>query len=210
MKDDGYRSPEWWGSASEVPQEHQPEYWNDARFNGKNQPVVGVSWYEAAAYARWLTFRVFGEAALRQGRGYRLASEAEHEAAAQGTEGRQYAYGNTYDPLLGNTRDSHIIVTTPVGMYPVTAAAGSAPVFDLTGNVWEWTRSIYRPYPYRPNDGRENETDREASRTRRGGSWGGSADDARAACRSVIRPAYRSDYVGFRLASVLRPPSLNH
>jgi formylglycine-generating enzyme required for sulfatase activity len=73
----------------------------------------------------------------------------------------------------------------------------------MAGNVWEWTRSLHRPYPYRANDGREL-FEGEGSRVVRGGSWRALRDDARCAYREGFDPANRVNFVGFRV--VLRLP----
>ena len=171
---------------------HQPEFWDDSRFNHPAQPVVGVSWFEAQAYCAWL--------AAQTGQAYRLPTEVEWEAAARGRAGRAYAYGQAYDAAHCNTFESHIRRTTPVGVYP----GGQTPegIADLSGNVWEWTSSEYRPYRYDPADGREELEDAAARRVLRGGSWSDDADLAPAASRVSFTPAYRGGNFGFRLVVV--------
>ena len=171
---------------------HQPEFWEDSRFNHPAQPVVGVSWFEAQAYCVWL--------AAQTGQAYRLPTEVEWEAAARGRAGRAYAYGRAYDAARCNTFESHIRCTTPVGVYP----GGQTPegIADLSGNVWEWTSSEYRPYRYDPADGREELEDAAARRVLRGGSWSDDADLAPAASRVSFTPAYRGGNFGFRLVVV--------
>ena len=85
--------------------------------------------------------------------------------------------------------------TTPVGSYPTGASPYHAQ--DMAGNVWEWTSSLYQPYPYRKNDGREN-LDSTESRVLRGGSWNFDSWNARVAFRNVGRPVLL-DFRGFRL-----------
>jgi formylglycine-generating enzyme required for sulfatase activity len=93
--------------------------------------------------------------------------------------------------------------TTPVGVY---SPGGDSPygVTDMAGNVWEWTSSLYRPYPYRPDDGRE---DPEAPGTRvlRGGSWYHVARDARCSCRYLNDPDTFNDRLGFRCVVRVAP-----
>ncbi len=69
----------------------------------------------------------------------------------------------------------------------------------MTGNVWEWTSSLFQPYPYRKNDGRENPNSTD-NRVLRGGSWYGGSRNARAAYRLGDRPDHFYNDVGFRLA----------
>lgn len=87
--------------------------------------------------------------------------------------------------------------TTPVGSYPT----GASPyhVQDMADNVWEWTSSLYQPYPYRKNDGREN-LDSIDNRVRRGGSWNVYPLNARAAFRGGDGPDSLLFDGGFRLA----------
>ncbi|MCB9104304.1 MAG: SUMF1/EgtB/PvdO family nonheme iron enzyme [Anaerolineales bacterium] len=61
---------------------HEPAYWQDSRFNNPAQPVVGVTWFEARAYCRWLS--------AQMGETFDLPSEAQFEAAARGQVGRPY------------------------------------------------------------------------------------------------------------------------
>ena len=100
----------------------------------------------------------------------------------------------------GLTFETHVRATTPVGVFP----DGDSPegVADLAGNVWEWTGSVYSPYRYRADDGRENPEDAEARRVVRGGSWDDDRGDARSACRDDGSPGYRGDGLGLRLVCV--------
>jgi formylglycine-generating enzyme required for sulfatase activity len=187
----------------------QPAFWDDWRFNNPAQPVAGVCWYEARAYCNWL--------AAQTGIDIRLPTEAQREAATRGLEGRHYAYPGDYDPRLCNTFDTHIRRTTPVAVFP----GGETPesTVDLTGNVWDWTSSVYDqerfPYPYRGDDGREepeavDDDGNPARRVLRGGAWDRTRDRARAAYRTWDEPSFRSSNTdggcGFRLV-VCHPPS---
>jgi formylglycine-generating enzyme required for sulfatase activity len=187
----------WYPSGKEVV---GPEYWDDSRFNHPAQPVVGVSWFEVRAYCAWLSAQIECEV--------RLPTEAEWEAAARGERGWQYAYGQEYAAAHCNTFETHVRRTTPIGVFP----DGQTPagITDLSGNVWEWTSSQYRPYPYDPADGREDPVDAEIRRVLRGGSWSGFRYYARAAYRDYGPPDPRFNYDGFRVV-VRRPPShLDH
>ena len=154
-----------------------------------NHPRVNVSWHEAQAFCRWL--------AERRGEDVRLPTEAEWEKAARGPDGKVYPWGDEFDPSRCNTWESEIRQPTAVGSFP----DGRSPyeVLDAAGNVWEWTSSIYRPYPYRADDGREDAA-AEDWRVLRGGSWFDDAGLARAAYRSDYNPPRdRDDYIGFRV-----------
>ena len=95
--------------------------------------------------------------------------------------------------------------TTPVGKY---SPAGDSPygVADMVGNVWEWTSSLYMPYPYQVDDGREDQQSR-APRVVRGGSWYDYQNFARAAFRYRHSPDSRYDPCGFRVVLGAAPGS---
>ncbi len=202
----GYKDKCWWETAEarkwlRGQEEHLPGYWNDMDFNNPVQPVVGVSWFEACAYCRWLT-----ETAAN-GEVFRLPTEAEFEAAARGKQGRMFPYGEEFDASRCNTREGHVGRTTPVGIFANATPEG---VFDLSGNAFTWTLSIFDqekfPYPYRSDDGREDISATDVYRVLRGGSWNNLQDLARAVFRYDIHPAGRNFNIGFRVV-VFRPPS---
>lgn len=170
----------------------QPNNWH-SQLTKHDHPVVNVSWRDASAYAAWL--------AKTTSHPWRLPSEAEWEKAARwdGRTARIYPWGDTFDQSRCNTHESGIKVTTPVGSYPSGASPCGAQ--DMAGNIWEWTRSVYKPYPYLLTDGREAQ-DSTDNRVLRGGSWYDYAGDARAAFRFNISPDYSSSFgsVGVRLA----------
>jgi formylglycine-generating enzyme required for sulfatase activity len=182
----------------------QPEFWDDTRFNNPAQPVVGVTWFEARAYCNWLT----ANACANSEKIFRLPTEAEFEAAARGKQGRLYPYDNEFDVSRSNTFESHIRRTTPVGIFDNATPEGA---FDLSGNAYTWTLSIYDqdkfPYPYRRDDGRENILATDVRRVLRGGSWFVGLLIARAVSRVSAHPADRYFSIGFRVVVVLRPPS---
>jgi len=161
-------------------------------------PVVGSSWHDARAFCAWLS--------QATGRRFRLPTEAEWEKAARGTNGRIYPWGDrlpeaelcNYEMLVGHT--------TPVGAYPGNVSPYGA--LDLAGNVGEWTSSLYRPYPYRADDGREDPTT-EGVRVVRGGAFSLTRWNARCACRLRYSPDRKSGHDGFRVvvSPAKGPPS---
>jgi formylglycine-generating enzyme required for sulfatase activity len=100
------------------------------------------------------------------------------------------------DTLRSNTFESHLRRTTPVGIFDNATPEGA---YDLSGNVWNWTSSRYIPYPYQTADGREDPAETDRPRVLRGGSWLGTAGDARAAFRHGGNPDGRGRSLGFRV-----------
>ncbi|MBK6796335.1 MAG: SUMF1/EgtB/PvdO family nonheme iron enzyme [Acidobacteria bacterium] len=188
----------------------QPEYWDDTRFYNPSQPVVGVTWFEARAYCNWLTANSHGVPPSGGTQSiFRLPTEAEFEVAARGKKGRMFHYGKEFEVGRSNTFESHIRRSTPVGIFQNATPEGA---YDLSGNVYTWTLSIYDqekfPYPYRADDGREDINATEVRRVLRGGSWDNSQDFARAVYRYNDNPLVRYYRLGFRVVGVVRPPSL--
>ena len=183
------------------PQKDAPWFWDDEDVGSvrANYPVVGVSWYEATSFCRWLT------ATLNDDYVYRLPSEAEWEYAARGGAARHtYPWGEA-EPTAehANHYDMRALrpgYTTPVGAFPAGATPASE-LLDMAGNVLEWTQSEYRAYPYDPSNGRETPTNSARKRfTLRGGSWANGSITLRAANRSLYYPDARRSTLGLRLA----------
>lgn len=159
-------------------------------------PVRYVNWNDALAYCQWLS--------QTTGLTVTLPSEAEWEKAARGTDGRLWPWGDEPPDATRCNFNDNVKSTTPVGQY---SPRGDSPYgcADMAGNVWEWTHSLYKPYPYEPTDGRE-ELQSTDSWVVRGGSWSSLAVFARAAYRNGGSPGSRYYYIGFRVC--VRPPSL--
>jgi formylglycine-generating enzyme required for sulfatase activity len=161
----------------------------------KDYPVVNVSWKDALAYCRWLDDVMRAE--LPPGLVLRLPSEAEWEKAARGNDGRIYPWGNQFNQNKCNMREGRKGGTTPVGLY---SPRGDSPYgcADMSGNVWEWTHSLWKAYPYKAGDGREIEK-ASGARVLRGGSF--SDDDRLVRCsyRDSGAPSGRNGSLGFRL-----------
>ncbi|WP_097654592.1 NACHT domain-containing protein, partial [Candidatus Chloroploca asiatica] len=125
----------------------EPDEWDNARFNGLNQPVIGVTWYEATAFCAWLSERLAD--VLPAGYGLRLPTEAEWEVAAAydaQSQRRPYPWGGVKPtPDLAIYNAIKLDRPAPVGCCPAGAAACGA--MDMVGNVWEWASSSYEGYP---------------------------------------------------------------
>ncbi|MFZ5919194.1 MAG: SUMF1/EgtB/PvdO family nonheme iron enzyme [Chloroflexota bacterium] len=198
------------------------------RYNLANHPAAGVSWYETVAFCRWLTEALREAGELSEGQTVMLPSEAEWEKAARGglerarhavplrtnpNPGRVFPWGDTPDPNRANYDATGIGATSAVGCFP----GGKSPygVEELSGNVWEWTRSVWgkdleKPdfeYPYKAEDGRE-ELDDNNPRVMRGGSFDYDRSGARCASRLRHFPNLVWYNLGFRVVvSPISPTS---
>jgi len=162
----------------------EPEEWSD-QLSHPNRPVVGISWFEACAYAEMYACR--------------LPTEEEWEFAARGTKGRQFPWGNEaaserhlncgIDEGHGLFASPRVGGATPVGVYPLGATPEG--ICDLAGNVGEWCADVYARY-LDPSTG-------DSARVVRGGGWVYGASLCRASARNAVEPGSRDHLVGFRI-----------
>jgi formylglycine-generating enzyme required for sulfatase activity len=200
----GYREPKWWTDVGWEAREQgwdwnpskigwetsgtpwtEPRYWQDKKWNGADYPVVGVSWYEAIAFCRWLSETT--------GEDVTLPTEQQWQRAAQGDDGRIYPWGNRWAGKRCNNRvspqDSN--QTTPVTQYP----NGASPygVLDMSGNVGEWCLTAY--------ESGSTSLGGTDDRVLRGGAWDDTdTDHFRASYRGGNHPNDGNGDWGFRCA----------
>ena len=172
-----------------------------------DHPVAFVSWPDALAYGRWLE-GVLGESPetpprirelLEGGWRVSLPSEPEWEKAAKGSAEGPFPWGSAPAPGFANFAGSG---RRPVGSVECPACAYG--LHDMAGNVWEWTRSPYQPYPYTESDDRADLAT-DALWVMRGGGFADTLQNVRATVRGGADPGVRRDFIGFRL--VLSPSS---
>ena len=164
-------------------------YYKGHSLNGDDQPVVEVNWHDSVAYAQWF--------ARKTGKRFRLPTEAEWEYAARAGTGTARYWGdgignnNANCGKCGSRWDGS--QTAPVGSFKPNAFG----LFDMLGNVWEWTCSQYK----KSYDGREQKCSVSASKySLRGGAWNYPPRGVRAAFRYDYSPDPRRSFLGFRLA----------
>ena len=178
-----------------TPRGHNGEKtWEDETLSGDAQPVVGVTWFDAQAFAEWI--------------GGSLPTEAQWERAARGTEARLYPWGNTPPKARQHANFARRYNRPiPVGQFP----KGESPdgIADLAGNVWEWCLDEYSPTAYQRNAkgvprNPLNLRFRDVLRSRviRGGAWDVGSAFLRSSLRFKFYPLDSTHTIGFR---VVRP-----
>jgi formylglycine-generating enzyme required for sulfatase activity len=200
IKDGGYKKEEYWGKGGlewlSNKKAEYPALWQDRKWRCPNAPVVGVSWWEADAFCRWLTL------SNRGGRVYRLPTETEWQVAAAGKEMRAFPWGDVFDPVRCNCEVGHdrIKRPSPVGIFE----QGKTPdgVHDMAGNVLEWCATKWQD-KNRDGFSDENKPDKNTNRVLRGGAFHGVQAYISCTFRAGFGPFFRLDSVGFRV--VLSP-----
>jgi formylglycine-generating enzyme len=167
-----------------------------------DHPVVYVTSFEATKFCEWLS--------QREGRTYRLPTEAEWEYAARGTDSRKYPWGNQTAPgVFANFADASTAfawrdpqindgypITSPVGAFP--SGASFFALEDMAGNVWEWCLDFYQPLAGSPKQNPRGPAS-GAKRVYRGGSWKSRFTNLRASARASNAPNYSCNDLGFRI-----------
>ena len=194
IKAGGYQTRQWWSKAGwEWLQKNpvaKPLYWSENQA-WDNHPVYGVSWYEAEAYANFV--------------GKRLPTEAEWEKVARWNPVTEtstaYPWGDDSPNSSHGNFDTRVGQTTPVNSYP--AGESHYGVYDLLGNVWEWTASWFSPYPnfeFFPYRGYSQVYFDHQHRVLRGGSWATRPQALSSSWRNWYYPHLRQIFAGFRCA----------
>jgi len=170
-----------------------PEFWGLDRFRSgpgyPNHPVVGVSWFDALAYAEWC--------------GKRLPSEAEWEYAARGgLAGLIFPYGDDPDPARMNFSAAKLGGPVAVGSYPPNGFG----LHDMAGNVVEWVADFYAEGYYKPAPAVSPKgPEKGRFRVLRGGGWHSGASCCRVHYRNALVPQWKDIAVGFRCARDVSP-----
>lgn len=197
MESGGYEDARYWSDAGwkwlQIEQVKQPLYWSDDGAYD-NHPVMGVSYYEAEAYAKFV--------------GKRLPTEAEWEKAARWDEranrSRTYPWGEEEptQEFCNCATSLSISQTTPVNAYPKGKSAYG--MYDALGNVWEWTNSwfdAYKGFEYYPYIGYSQVYFDNQHKVLKGSSWATRPMAMRASFRNWYYPHVRQIFAGFRCAS---------
>ena len=189
----------------------RPWLWDESQYIVNNQPVIGVSWYEACAYAAWLTEMLRKQGGISEQEEIRLPTEAEWEKAARGTSGRLWTWGNLWNSSYANSLEGRVSQPSTVGAYPRNKSPYG--VEDMIGNVWEWCLDWYNESEFKERIGKEVKDpcrmEGGTARVLRGGSWYYLRDYARCSFRLRLEPDSFSNDIGFRVVCSPSFPSLH-
>lgn len=167
----------------------QPRYWGSKKYGKEDFPVVGVSWYEADAYAGWC--------------GKRLPTEAEWERAARGTDGLKYPWGDQWNGKRCNWADNGNEDGYRALSWVGAFKDGVSPVgyYDMAGNVCEWCSDWFDLYCSTTNEITQAERKPRVSSLKisRGGAFVSDETHCRTTGRFVDSPGTRNIFTGFRL-----------
>lgn len=167
--------------------------YNPASFKGENHPVETVSWNDAQEFIKKLND--LETKSIPTGKKYRLPSEAEWEYACRANNKTDWCFGDDESDLKNYAwyHENSDSKTHEVGQ----KKPNEFDLFDMHGNVWEWTCSDYGKYSQ--NRHLECSVNKAARKTMRGGCWRNFAENCRSSYREDIMPDYRDDSIGFRL-----------
>jgi formylglycine-generating enzyme required for sulfatase activity/energy-coupling factor transporter ATP-binding protein EcfA2 len=173
----------------------QPGLWGSPAYSSPGQPVVALSWYEAAAYCAWLTAEGRAAGWLYEGEVLRLPTALEWERVARHTDQRTYPWGEeTPDATRANFDAVALRAPSAVGCFPAGAAVSGA--LDMAGNVWEWTATsadsmdALAPRPDQPAGERV---------AVKGGAFNAPPESLRCGAHYWFHPAQRYNLLGFRV-----------
>jgi formylglycine-generating enzyme required for sulfatase activity len=196
------------GNASRATALLTPEDTDFKRFGHPDQPVTHVNWFEAAAFCRWLTNRLGGGKWI-----YTLPTDAEWEKAARGPDSFDYGLGmlvSDAEVRLYNWKKNPGAEVTVVGFKETQSSymPNRYGLYHVTGNVAEWTQSVFRTHnrrsPYVEDERNHDET--PGQRVVRGGSWyTASIAVLYIPYRENFQPEVSAPYLGFRVAARLLP-----
>lgn len=193
IQDGGYERTDLWSSSGWAwrltSNALRPAFWLDQKYNDPAQPVTGVNFYEANAFAKWV--------------GGRLPTEIEWERAARGEDGREFPWGNEPpDMNIANFAPDFVPVETSaveVSRYPMNVSPLGC--FQMAGNVFEWCSDYFHiDTPQRRIAGVDFEDRISPRRVLKGGAWVTGLSRLRSAARWSYSPEFRDNIVGIRLA----------
>lgn len=202
INDNGYKNMEFWTKQGikwlKQNKITEPKYWRERKYNCPNSPVVGVSWYEANAFVKWL------EKIDNKGFLYSVPTEFQWQAVAAGKEKRKYPWGNKeISPKKCNYDNTKFDAPSSVDIF--IKGKTKQGIYDLAGNVWEWTSTDY----YNEKNHEDFFYDPEMSRdinnyfpVVHGGSFFFNSFNCRCADRFYFNPGIRYNYLGFRCARI--------